>query len=151
MNAAGKHSSGSGAGRRKAPPPGKDAAVVKVVCRPTGEALYFSRSPIPFFREAWSAGGAGSAPPDGSGAPLRHLGVYAFTRESLLAFPALERGRLEKAESLEQLRALEAGWTIRVVEGRGASIGVDRPEDLVRAEEALRARIASSMHSRGDR
>jgi 3-deoxy-manno-octulosonate cytidylyltransferase (CMP-KDO synthetase) len=119
--------------------------VVKVVCRPSGEALYFSRSPVPFFRDAWSEAKAGAAAPEGFPKPLRHLGVYAFTRESLLAFPLLPRGRLEAAESLEQLRALEAGWSIRVVAGRGPSVGVDRPEDLTRAEQAL------AVRARGDR
>jgi 3-deoxy-manno-octulosonate cytidylyltransferase (CMP-KDO synthetase) len=125
--------------------------VVKVVCRASGDALYFSRSPVPYFRDAWSPAGPGAPAPEGFPTPLRHLGIYAFTRESLLAFPHLGRGRLEAAESLEQLRALEAGWTLRVVAGRGASFGVDRPEDLARAEEALRARRQSAVQGRGER
>lgn len=115
--------------------------VVKVVCGAGGDALYFSRSPIPYYRDAWPRGCADVSPPSGHPAPLRHYGVYAYTRRALLEFPNLPRGRLERAESLEQLRALEAGWRIRVVTARGESLGVDRPEDLPRAEEALRARL----------
>jgi 3-deoxy-manno-octulosonate cytidylyltransferase (CMP-KDO synthetase) len=115
--------------------------VVKVVCAATGDALYFSRSPIPYYRDAWARGGRETAAPAGQAAPLRHLGVYAYTRGALAQFPLLPRGRLEQAESLEQLRALEAGWRIRVVRAVGESLGVDRPEDLPRAEEALRRRL----------
>jgi 3-deoxy-manno-octulosonate cytidylyltransferase (CMP-KDO synthetase) len=116
---------------------------VKVVCNRSGDALYFSRSPIPYYRDAWAGGpgkALGSANPTGFQAPLRHLGLYAYSREALLAFPGLPRGLLEEAECLEQLRALEAGWRIRVLPARGDSIGVDRPEDLKRAEAALRNR-----------
>lgn len=115
--------------------------VVKVVCGTCGDALYFSRSPIPYFREAWPPGSGGVPAPASGPAPLRHYGVYAYTRPALLAFSSLPRGRLEEAESLEQLRALEAGWRIRVVTAAGESVGVDRPEDLPRAERALRERL----------
>lgn len=115
--------------------------VVKVVCGAGGDALYFSRSPIPYYRDAWPRGSGDAPPPPCGVAPLRHYGVYAYTRQALLAFSSLPRGRLEQAESLEQLRALEAGWRIRVVGARGESVGVDRPEDLPRAEAALRARL----------
>jgi 3-deoxy-manno-octulosonate cytidylyltransferase (CMP-KDO synthetase) len=117
---------------------------VKVVCGRSGDALYFSRSPIPYYRDAWSGGAAPDCSPPapvGFEPPLRHLGLYAYTREALLAFPSLPRGRLEEAECLEQLRALEAGWRIRVLAARGDSIGVDRPEDLEKAEAALRCRL----------
>lgn len=118
-----------------------DPNVVKVVCDASGAALYFSRSPIPYYRDAWEGVGAGGPPPASQVTPLRHVGIYAFRREALLAFAALPPGRLEEAERLEQLRALEAGWRIRVLPARGDSLGVDRPEDLVRAEKALRARL----------
>jgi len=118
----------------------QDPNVVKVVCDAAGDALYFSRSAIPFYRDAWSRDGARRDPPDGEVAPLRHLGLYAFRREALLQFAALPEGMLERAERLEQLRALEAGWRIRVLHAAGDSVGVDRPEDLARAERALRAR-----------
>ncbi len=113
--------------------------VVKVVCDGAGHALYFSRSPLPYFRDVWGRGGVAEIPPEGP-APLRHHGVYAFRREALFAFPRLPPGRLEGAERLEQLRALEAGWRIRVVPARGEALGVDRPEDVPGAEAALRAR-----------
>ena len=117
--------------------------VVKVVCDREGNALYFSRSPIPF-----PGSGAPATPASGADAPpskarcnpnfLRHIGVYAFRRSFLFNFTRLKPGPLEKSESLEQLRALENGYPIRVVTCRSASIGVDRPEDLRTVEKALR-------------
>lgn len=115
--------------------------VVKVVCSGAGDALYFSRSPLPYFRDAWGRSGYGCASPAGGHRPLRHLGVYAYTRQALLAFPRLPRGALEQAESLEQLRALEAGWRIRVVGARSESLGVDRPGDVAGVETRLRKRL----------
>jgi len=117
-----------------------DPNVVKVVCDAAGDALYFSRSPIPYYRDTWSGEVAPGLPAQDQICPLRHLGLYAFRREALLAFAAMPVGRLERAERLEQLRALEAGWRIRVLPAKGDSVGVDRPEDLMRAELALRAR-----------
>ncbi len=112
--------------------------VVKVVCDGRGNALYFSRAPIPYFRDEAEAS-AGPRLPDRPPVRARkHLGVYAFRREALFAFTALPEGRLERAERLEQLRALEAGWRIRVVVARSDSVGVDRPEDVARVEEMLR-------------
>ena len=118
-----------------------DPNVVKVVRDATGHALYFSRSRIPYYRDAWSGRGDDAPAPEGLVAPLQHLGVYAFTAEALQAFTRLPPGRLEEAERLEQLRALEAGWRIRVLPAVSESVGVDRPEDLHRAEDALRARM----------
>ena len=92
--------------------------VVKVVADARGDALYFSRAPIPH--------GA----PD---AACVHVGLYAFRREFLLRFAALPQTPLELAESLEQLRALEHGFPIRTVVTEHHSIGVDTPEDLERA------------------
>ena len=94
-------------------------SVVKVVCDLKGRALYFSRAPIPHHRDA----GTEEAP------TLRHVGVYVYRREALLEFTRLPQTPLEKAEKLEQLRALEHGWTIRVVMGRRAPPGIDTPED----------------------
>lgn len=122
-----------------------DPNVVKVVCDAAGGALYFSRSPIPYYRDAWGAAGRPGPAPIGALGPLRHLGLYAFRREALLAFAALPPGRLEQAERLEQLRALEAGWRVRVLPAAGDSLGVDRPEDLARAETALRARFGPGL------
>ncbi|MGH7864939.1 MAG: 3-deoxy-manno-octulosonate cytidylyltransferase [Candidatus Binataceae bacterium] len=103
--------------------------VVKVVCGANGDALYFSRSPIPHARD-----GAGAAPN-----ALRHIGVYAYRRDFLLAFASLEPGILERIEKLEQLRALERGYRIRVVASVAPSLEVDTPEDLERARGALRS------------
>ncbi len=100
--------------------------VVKVVCAADGDALYFSRAPIPHRR----AGGA---------SPLAraHVGIYAFREPFLQAFAALEPGPLEQEESLEQLRALERGHRIRVVETGYGGFGVDTPADLERASAIL--------------
>jgi 3-deoxy-manno-octulosonate cytidylyltransferase (CMP-KDO synthetase) len=102
---------------------------VKIVCDNQGYALYFSRSPIPFFR-------------DGTGVPhgaLRHVAVYGYRRDFLLSFGALAPGRLEQTEKLEQLRAMEHGYQIRVIASVAPSLEVDTPEDLARANiEAAR-------------
>jgi 3-deoxy-manno-octulosonate cytidylyltransferase (CMP-KDO synthetase) len=95
--------------------------VVKVVRSAEGNALYFSRSPIPH----------------SSGAFLKHIGVYAYRRPFLLRFGSLRRGPLEKREALEQLRALENGIAIRVLTCRAVTIGVDRPADIKRVEKRL--------------
>ena len=96
--------------------------IVKVVCSKAGDALYFSRSPIPH------AGGRF----------LKHIGVYGFRKRFLLRFASLPRGPLEKGERLEQLRALENGAAIRVVTCRAATIGVDRPSDIKRVEKRIK-------------
>jgi 3-deoxy-manno-octulosonate cytidylyltransferase (CMP-KDO synthetase) len=101
-------------------------AVVKVVCDCRGDALYFSRSPIPHWR-------------DGAGVPpvaLRHIGVYGYRRDFLLRFASLEPGVLEGLERLEQLRAMEHGYRIRVVFSVAPSLEVDTPADLARANAA---------------
>lgn len=109
---------------------------VKVVRSALGDALYFSRSPIPYYRDC--AAGEGGAPPT-----LLHVGVYAYTAGALFDFAAMGEAGLERAEKLEQLRALEAGWRIRVVDALGApGVGVDRPEDLEKAENLLAAKFA---------
>jgi 3-deoxy-manno-octulosonate cytidylyltransferase (CMP-KDO synthetase) len=94
--------------------------VVKVVTDARGDALYFSRSPIPH--------GTGT-----TGTAFVHVGLYAFRRDFLLRFAALPQTPLEIAESLEQLRALEHGFRIRTVVTEHHSIGVDTPDDLERA------------------
>lgn len=103
-----------------------DPNVVKVVCDRDGKALYFSRSPLPFPRAL-----------DPKKPPLRHIGIYAFRAPALAAFVALKPSPLEKAESLEQLRALENGLAIQVVETKYRCLGVDTPADLVRVEALL--------------
>ena len=100
---------------------------VKVVFGSDGNALYFSRSMIPFLR----SGGADCG-------VWLHWGIYAYRRSTLEKFVALPPGKLENAEKLEQLRALENGIAIRVVTSDLQSIGVDTPEDLAAAEKRLR-------------
>jgi 3-deoxy-manno-octulosonate cytidylyltransferase (CMP-KDO synthetase) len=95
--------------------------VVKVVTDPQGDALYFSRAPIPC-----------GADPTGTPAFI-HVGLYGFRRDFLLRFAALPQTPLEVVESLEQLRALEHGYRIRTVVTEHHSIGVDTPQDLERA------------------
>lgn len=103
-----------------------DPNTVKVVTDARGYALYFSRSAIPYNR-------------DGSPGVLhwRHIGVYAYRRETLLRFVSLVPSPLEQAEKLEQLRALENGITIRMVPTDYQGIGVDTPADLERLENYL--------------
>jgi 3-deoxy-manno-octulosonate cytidylyltransferase (CMP-KDO synthetase) len=96
---------------------------VKIACDKGGYALYFSRSPIPFFRD-------GAGVPRGS---LRHVAVYGYRRDFLLSFGALAQGDLEQTEKLEQLRAMEHGYRIRVIGSIAPSLEVDTPEDLALA------------------
>ena len=109
--------------------------VVKVVVANTGDALYFSRSTIPYVRDAKSAEASEWLQ---SHTFFKHLGIYAFRREFLLKFVQLPQTPLEKAEKLEQLRALENGFTIKVWITPFDSIGVDRPEDVELVEQILR-------------
>lgn len=103
--------------------------VVKVVVDRGGFALYFSRAPIPYMRD-----------PRGGWPPLyRHIGLYAYRRTTLLVLAALEPTPLERAESLEQLRALEHGIRIKTVETAYDSLGVDTPEDLEQVRRLLAA------------
>jgi 3-deoxy-manno-octulosonate cytidylyltransferase (CMP-KDO synthetase) len=102
-----------------------DPNVVKVVTDRDHNAIYFSRSPIPYVRDA------GSDTP----AYFKHVGLYVYRREFLLSYPELPVGPLEKCERLEQLRALENGFRIRVVETEYESMGVDTPEDWERVSE----------------
>jgi 3-deoxy-manno-octulosonate cytidylyltransferase (CMP-KDO synthetase) len=101
--------------------------VVKVVCNRHGEALYFSRSPLPFMRK-WNV----------NANLLRHVGIYAYRAAALATFVSLKPSALEVAESLEQLRALEHGMTIQVIETKYRCLGVDTPADLARVEAVLR-------------
>lgn len=94
-------------------------SVVKVVTDLRGNAIYFSRSPIPSCRE-------------GTSDHYKHIGLYVYRRDFLLAYSGLPTGPLEKAEKLEQLRALENGHAIRVVETEYESLGVDTFADLER-------------------
>jgi 3-deoxy-manno-octulosonate cytidylyltransferase (CMP-KDO synthetase) len=111
-----------------------DPNAVKLVRAANGDALYFSRAPIPWHRDAF-AQGRDTMPP---GEWLRHIGIYAYRAGFLRRFSAMPPGRLEQAESLEQLRVLEAGFRITVaLTPEPFPPGVDTPEDLVRAEATL--------------
>ena len=107
-----------------------DPNVVKTVLDFEDRALYFSRAPVPWVRDR-----------DGlvHARHLKHLGLYAFRKETLLEFPTLPAGELERLEQLEQLRWLENGYSIRVVETANDSVSVDVLEDVARVEELLRA------------
>ena len=107
-----------------------DPNVVKVAIAEDGRALYFSRSPIPFFR---------------SGEPSyrKHLGLYVYRAGTLQALAALAPSALEIAESLEQLRWLEAGYVIWMGRAVTDSVGVDTPGDLIRAESHFRKEAVS--------
>jgi len=100
--------------------------VVKVVFDRDSRALYFSRSPLPYWRD-------GAAPYF-----YKHIGIYAYRVEFLQTFVTLPPGRWEDAEKLEQLRALEHGFPIHIVETDGDTMEVDTPEDLRRVEDYLR-------------
>ncbi|OEU61340.1 MAG: 3-deoxy-manno-octulosonate cytidylyltransferase [Desulfuromonadales bacterium C00003094] len=114
----------------------RDPNVVKVVTDHAGDALYFSRSPIPFPREEWQTSAASMAD---IGA-FKHIGLYVYRRDFLLRFAAMPESRLEQLEKLEQLRALEHGYRIRVIETDQVCIGVDTPEDVPRVEMLLKSK-----------
>ena len=105
----------------------EDPDAVKVVVSRAGYALYFSRSPVPFPRHP------------GHARPRLHVGVYGYQRAALLELAAIEPSPLELTESLEQLRALENGYAIRVLPSSKPSIGVDTPADLERVERMMRS------------
>jgi len=102
--------------------------VVKVVTDLSGNAIYFSRCPIPFERDSASE-------------HFKHIGLYMYRRDFLLSYSDLPVGPLERAERLEQLRALENGHRIRVVETDYDSLGVDTPEDLERVKMLFEASV----------
>jgi 3-deoxy-manno-octulosonate cytidylyltransferase (CMP-KDO synthetase) len=102
---------------------------VKVVTDLAGNALYFSRAPIPCDRDG-----------DANPSRLRHLGIYGYRRKFLLDFVKWKQTPLEKSEKLEQLRALEHGAKIRVIKTKPAGPGIDTPEDLKAAEKFLAKR-----------
>ncbi|MGB3290841.1 MAG: 3-deoxy-manno-octulosonate cytidylyltransferase, partial [Burkholderiaceae bacterium] len=114
-------------------------SAVKVVCGLNGRALYFSRAPVPWARDALADGSRRLAP--GLRA-LHHIGLYAYRAGFLARFPTLPVGPLETFESLEQLRAMENGFSIavRVTEGHPA-MGVDTQEDLERVREIFINRL----------
>ena len=108
-----------------------DPNVVKVVTDRSGNAIYFSRSTIPY-------SGTGFSLP---GVHYKHIGLYVYRRDFLLGYSDLPVGPLEQAERLEQLRALENGYSIRVVETEYESLGVDTPQDLERVSKLFEASV----------
>ncbi|HET7438489.1 MAG TPA: 3-deoxy-manno-octulosonate cytidylyltransferase [Nitrospira sp.] len=108
-----------------------NSAVVKVVTDQQGRALYFSRAPIPLVRDDPGHGAV-------KGLHYIHLGVYIYTRETLLKLTTLPTGLLEEAEKLEQLRALDHGIAIHVWETKHDSLRIDTPADAVSVSETLR-------------
>jgi 3-deoxy-manno-octulosonate cytidylyltransferase (CMP-KDO synthetase) len=109
--------------------------VVKVVLDSRGFALYFSRAPVPWWRDAFATGIQDVPQPR----PLRHVGIYGYRADFLRAFPRLPQAPIEVAEALEQLRALWHGHQIAVVVTATApGAGVDTPEDLERVRAAWR-------------
>lgn len=110
------------------PEAAQDPNLVKVVVDLTNHALYFSRSPIPYERN-----------PLLGRAIYGHVGLYAYTKDFLLKYASLEPTPLEKAESLEQLRVLEHGYRIKMVEVADRPMGVDTEEDLERVRRVIRS------------
>ena len=112
-----------------------DPNVVKVVTDREDNAIYFSRSPIPcMLRQS---------------AYFKHIGLYVYRRQCLLAYPTLPVGPLEEAERLEQLRALENRHPIRVVETEYESFGVDTPEDLKRVSQLFEVSLVQGVKGNG--
>jgi 3-deoxy-manno-octulosonate cytidylyltransferase (CMP-KDO synthetase) len=107
-----------------------DPNVVKAVRDFEGNALYFSRAPIPWVRDTDEVVAARH---------WKHIGLYAFRRDALLEFPTLPPGELERIEQLEQLRWLENGFRIRLVETDYDAVSVDVPADIQRVEQLLRS------------
>jgi 3-deoxy-manno-octulosonate cytidylyltransferase (CMP-KDO synthetase) len=106
--------------------------VVKVITDRLDRAIYFSRLPVPYVRDA-------DAP---SMTRFKHVGLYVYRRDFLLSYPELPVGPLEQAERLEQLRALENGFPIRVAETEYESLGVDTPEDFERVSKLFEASLS---------
>lgn len=113
----------------------EDPNVVKVVCDERGRALYFSRSPIPHVRDASDDAASDTC-------YWQHVGIYVFRKDFLMQFTRMAPTTLEKLEKLEQLRVLENGYPIAVVDTEYRGVSVDTPEDLKRVEEILRAGAA---------
>jgi 3-deoxy-manno-octulosonate cytidylyltransferase (CMP-KDO synthetase) len=116
-----------------------DPNVVKVITDRFENAIYFSRSTIPYQRD--------KAESKKQTLHYKHIGLYVYRRDFLLRYPGFPVGPLEKAERLEQLRALENGHKIRVVETEYESIGVDTPEDLERVTKLFEMSLAGVIQN----
>jgi len=103
----------------------RDTNTVKVVIDKDSFALYFSRSPLPF---------------QASDFFYQHIGIYGYQRDFLLKYISLQPSRLEKSENLEQLRALEHGYRIKMIETQSPTLSVDTPTDIIKLEEFLKKR-----------
>jgi 3-deoxy-manno-octulosonate cytidylyltransferase (CMP-KDO synthetase) len=114
-----------------------DPNVVKVVQDFDGHALYFSRAPIPWVRDTGDRVAARH---------WKHIGLYGYRRDALLEFPTLPPGELERIEQLEQLRWLENGFHMHLVETTYNAVSVDVPADIDRVEKLLHARAKTSSH-----
>ena len=117
-----------------------DTSVVKVVRAANGRALYFSRAPIPFMRDKKPTEGDLEREPF-----LRHVGIYAYTRDALHNWVALAPSQLEQTEDLEQLRPIEAGLRIGIAVVGSADPGVDTAADVLRMEEKLNPQRATTL------
>ena len=118
--------------------------VVKVVLDRSGVALYFSRAPIPWWRDGNAA--AGRAEPAPAAPPLRHIGIYGYRAAFLRGFPKLEPAPLEGTEALEQLRVLWHGHRIAVhVTKQAPGPGVDTPADLARVRALFTTRSVDEV------
>ena len=128
-------------------------AVVKVVIDDDGYATSFSRNPTPWPNQAVTRYGSIEAALRNEPALLfsfrKHTGLYVYRRDFLLGYSALPVGPLEQAERLEQLRAIENGYRIRVVETECESLGVDTPEDLERVRRLFEASMAQGVRQYG--
>ncbi|MFB0564853.1 MAG: 3-deoxy-manno-octulosonate cytidylyltransferase [Candidatus Aminicenantaceae bacterium] len=103
----------------------KDPNIVKVVVDKDDYALYFSRSQLPFGAADYF---------------MQHIGIYGYQRDFLLHFCKLKRLRLEKAENLEQLRVLEHGYKIKMIEIQSPTLSIDTPQDIIKLEKLLKKR-----------
>ncbi|MDI6783846.1 MAG: 3-deoxy-manno-octulosonate cytidylyltransferase [bacterium] len=113
--------------------------IVKVVCDKDGFALYFSRSLIPYPKTGWKDASIHGLT-EGELAFYKHIGLYVYRKELLLQFTKLSVSTLEKIEGLEQLRVLDNGYKIKVVETQFDTIAVDTPEDLERVKQIVGSR-----------
>lgn len=118
-----------------------DPNIVKVVYDEKGFAMYFSRAPIPYHRDLFGAGRTLIPSSSSELSMFKHVGIYSYRRDVLLSLADCRPSRLEKIEKLEQLRALENDFRIKVKETFFETVGVDTPEDLERIEKCLNSSL----------